>query len=64
VPAGSRDRGHGDPRGPIGRGAARAPSRLEIRWPGGRTEELRDVAAGIVTIREGEGVVSRAPFAR
>jgi hypothetical protein len=64
VTGGSSYLGHGDTRVHIGLGEARAASRLEIRWPGGRTEELRDVAAGIVTIREGEGVVSRAPFAR
>jgi len=37
---------------------------LEVRWPGGRTERLPDVAVNrAVTIREGEGIVHDVPLA-
>jgi hypothetical protein len=36
---------------------------LQIRWPGGTTELIKDLPANhVVTIREGEGVVARVPF--
>jgi enediyne biosynthesis protein E4 len=38
---------------------------LEIRWPSGAVETVRNAAAGqLVTIREGAGVVKREPFQR
>ena len=38
---------------------------LDVRWPSGRTEIIRDVAANhIVTIREGDGIVRAVPFAK
>jgi hypothetical protein len=39
--------------------------RLEIRWPGGRTEVLQNLPANhVITVREGGGVESLVPFVR
>jgi hypothetical protein len=47
-----------DPRLHFGLGAATAAERIEIRWPGGATEILRDVKADrTITVREGSGIV-------
>jgi hypothetical protein len=47
----------------FGLGSARRIDALEITWPDGTTETLRDLAAGqTVTIRQGAGVVERVPF--
>jgi hypothetical protein len=49
---------HNDMRLHFGMGANRKAEQIEIRWPGGRTEIIRDVAVNqIVTIREGSGIV-------
>jgi hypothetical protein len=54
-----------DARVHIGLGSAAAVDRLEIRWPNGRTEILQTVSANqMITIREGEGIVGKAPLAR
>jgi hypothetical protein len=54
-----------DTRAHFGLGERTRAERLEIRWPGGRVEQIRDLAANqILTIREGEGVVAATPFAR
>jgi hypothetical protein len=38
---------------------------LEVRWPNGGVEKFAGVAAGkLVTIREGEGVISAEAFPR
>ena len=35
-----------------------ADATVEVRWPGGKTEQFRDVPADhLVVIREGEGIV-------
>jgi enediyne biosynthesis protein E4 len=65
VTAGSSYLGQHDPRQHFGLGAATAADRLEVRWPSGATETLERLPANrIITIREGEGVVSSVPFAR
>jgi hypothetical protein len=47
----------------FGLGEAIRSERLEIRWPSGMTEVVKDLPANqIVTVREGEGVVERVPF--
>jgi len=39
--------------------------RLEIRWPGGTTEVVENLPANhVITVREGKGVISTAPFKR
>ena len=49
---------HNDPRLHFGLGENRRAEQVEIRWPNGQTETLKDIAAGqIVTIKEGSGVV-------
>jgi hypothetical protein len=65
VTSGSSYLGQNDPRVHVGLGAAAIVDRLEIRWPSGRTELLRNVAANqLVVIREGAGIVARTPFLR
>jgi hypothetical protein len=49
----------------FGLGGAAQANVIEVRWPSGATETLRNVAANqIITIREGQGITSRAPLAR
>ena len=63
--SGSSYLGQNDPRVHVGLGAATIVDRLEIRWPSGRTELLRNVQANqVVTIHEGAGIVGSAPFQR
>lgn len=63
VKAGSSYLGQNDLRVHVGLGTASAADRIEVRWPGGATEVVAAVAANqIVTITEGKGVTSRAPF--
>ena len=39
--------------------------RLEIHWPGGRTEVIPNLPANhVITVREGGGIESQVPFAR
>ena len=52
---------HSDPRLHFGLGASDRADTVEIRWPNGQSEIVKDLAADqIVTIREGSGVVKRA----
>ena len=61
--AGSSYLSQNDPRVHVGLGDARAVDRLEVKWPSGRVDVATAVPAGhIVTIREGDGIVSRTPF--
>ena len=61
--SGSSYLGQNDLRAHFGLGSATRSERLEIRWPSGMTEVVRDLSANqIVTVREGEGVVGRVPF--
>ena len=65
VTSGSSYLGQNDPRVHVGLDAERGVDRLEIRWPSGRTELLQNVEANqAITIREGAGIVARAPFQR
>jgi hypothetical protein len=65
VKAGSSYLTHSDVRAHFGLGRSGRAERLEVRWPGGRTEVLQNVAANqIVTIREGDGIVRQVPFVR
>jgi hypothetical protein len=49
---------HNDLRLHFGMGASRKADRIEIRWPSGQTETIKDVAANqIVKIKEGAGVM-------
>ena len=57
--------GQNDLRVHVGLGDRARVDRLEIRWPSGLVEQVADVSAnGILTIREGQGVVSAVPFTR
>jgi hypothetical protein len=63
VKAGSSYLTSSDPRVHVGIGRSARVERLEVRWPGGRTEVLQSVAANqIVTIREGNGIIKQVPF--
>jgi hypothetical protein len=63
VQSGSSYLGQNDLRAHFGLGEAIRSERLEIRWPSGMTEVVKDLPANqIVTVREGEGVVERVPF--
>jgi hypothetical protein len=63
VLAGSSYLSQNDLRLHFGLGAAREAEVLEVRWPSGKIETLRDVPAGqIVTIEEGKGIVARLRF--
>jgi len=65
VRAGSSYLGQNDLRAHFGLGAVAVADRLEVRWPSGRSEVLRNIPANqIITIREGNDIVGRVPFAR
>jgi hypothetical protein len=65
VKAGSSYLGQNDLRQHIGLGARETADRLEVKWPSGRVDVVNGLPANlIVTIREGDGVVGRQPFAR
>jgi len=65
VKAGSSYLSQSDTRVHIGLGQADTVQRLEVRWPRGAPEVFNNVAANqILTIREGDGIVSRKPFSR
>jgi hypothetical protein len=65
VKAGSSYLTQSDVRVHFGIGRSGRAERLEVRWPGGRTEVQENVAANqIVTIRVGDGIVRRVPFVR
>jgi hypothetical protein len=51
---------HDDLRVHFGLGTATRADAIEVRWPSGRTETIKDVPAGrVATIREGAGLVER-----
>jgi enediyne biosynthesis protein E4 len=65
IAAGGSYLGHSDRRAHFGLGPHARADRLEIRWPSGQVDLLRDIPASqVITVREGEGIVSRMPFAR
>jgi hypothetical protein len=63
VKSGSSYLGQNDLRAHVGLGEARRADRIDVRWPAGRVETIRDVAANqVVTITEGQGITKRSPF--
>jgi len=65
VKAGSSYLGQNELRQHFGLGSSTIVDRLEVKWPSGGVDVARNIAADhIVSIREGEGIVSRQPFAR
>lgn len=65
VQSGSSYLAQNDLRAHFGLDQANRSERLEIRWPGGQTERVENLPANhIITVREGQGIVSRVPFRR
>ena len=65
VKAGSSYLSQSDVRVHVGLGTATRADRIEVQWPGGPMETLRDVPANqIVTVRQGEGIVAQTPLRR
>jgi hypothetical protein len=65
IQSGSSYLAQNDPRAHFGLGGAERAERLEIRWPDGSSEVVENLAANqVVTVRQGNGIVSRAPLAR
>jgi enediyne biosynthesis protein E4 len=65
IKSGSSYLGQNDLRAHVGLGEAARVDRIDVRWPAGQTESIRDVAANqIVTVTEGKGLTSQSPFAR
>jgi enediyne biosynthesis protein E4 len=63
VKSGSSYLGQNDLRAHVGLGEAARVERIDVRWPAGKTDTIRDVAANqIVTITEGQGITGRSPF--
>jgi hypothetical protein len=63
VKAGSSYLGQNDVRVHIGLGQAARADRLEIAWPSGRVDILKNLEANqILTVLEGGDVIGRAPF--
>jgi hypothetical protein len=64
VKSGSSYLGQNDLRAHVGLGDRARVDRLDIRWPGGRTDTLRDLPVNeIVTVTEGQGITARSRFA-
>jgi len=65
VQSGSSYLAQNDLRAHFGIGSAAVAERLEVRWPDGSIEVIPAIAANqIVTVRQGKGLVNRAPFTR
>ena len=65
IESGSSYLAQNDPRAHFGLGSAERAERLEIRWPDGSNEAVENLLANqIVVVRQGNGIVSRAPLAR
>jgi hypothetical protein len=63
VQSGSSYLAQNDLRAHFGLGRAERAQRLEIRWPDGSTEVVENLSANQrVTVRQGKGIVSRAPL--
>ena len=63
IKSGSSYLGQNDLRAHLGLGEATRVDRIDVRWPAGQTESIRDVAANqIVTVTEGKGITSQSPF--
>jgi hypothetical protein len=65
VKAGASYLSQSDLRVHVGLGAAMIAERIDLHWPSGRIDTIRNVQANqIVTIDEGAGITSRAAFSR
>jgi enediyne biosynthesis protein E4 len=65
VKSGSSYLGQNDLRMHFGLGDATRIERIDVRWPAGDVETIRDVAADqIVTIAETKGITARSAFVR
>ena len=65
IRAGSSYLSQNDLRAHFGLGGATRADRIEILWPSGRTELLRNVAVNqIVTVGEGRGILRTSPLVR
>jgi len=65
IVSGSSYLAQNDPRAHFGLGAAQRAERLDIRWPDGASEIVENLPANqIVTVRQGQGIVSRTPLSR
>jgi len=63
VKSGSSYLGQNDLRVHVGLGETTRVERIDVRWPAGKTDTIRDVAANqIVTITEGQGITNRSPL--
>jgi hypothetical protein len=63
VKSGSSYLGQNDLRVHVGLGEATRVERIDLRWPAGTMETIRDVPANqIVTITEGKGITGRSPY--
>jgi len=63
VKSGSSYLGQNDLRVHVGLGDAIRVDRIDLRWPTGTMETIRDVPANqIVTITEGKGITGRSPY--
>ena len=64
VKSGSSYLGQNDLRAHFGLGSVSRIEQMEVRWPGGKTETFRDVAANeLVTVTEGRGITNRVRLA-
>jgi hypothetical protein len=65
VKSGSSYLGQNDLRAHVGLGMSTRVDRIDVRWPGGRIDTVRDVAVNqIVTITEGQGITGRIAFSK
>jgi hypothetical protein len=65
VQSGSSYLSQNDLRAHFGLAQASRAERLEVRWPNGSMEVVENLPANqVITIREGQGIVSRVPFRR
>jgi hypothetical protein len=65
VKSGSSYLGQNDLRVHFGLGEVTRVERIDVRWPTGDVETIRDVAADqIVTVTEGKQMTGRVPFVR
>jgi hypothetical protein len=65
VKSGSSYLGQNDLRVHFGLGDVTRNEKIDIRWPTGDVETIRDVAADqILTVTEGKGITGRSAFVR
>jgi hypothetical protein len=63
IKAGSSYQSQNDTRVHFGLGKASSVERLELRWPSGTLDALKDLTTDqILTVREGEGIIGTGPY--